>query len=246
MVRYKITLEYDGNDYLGWQIQQEHNTIQGEVQSAIYKYCQELVLVYGSGRTDAGVHAEAQVAHFDLGQEKNPLTIKKALNFYLQGKGISILMVEQVDENFHARFSAIERSYRYDIINRASPPALRAKYLWFIRQQLLIDDMEKAARLLEGTHDFSSFRSSECQSKSAIKTLDRILIIKQGDIISIHFHARSFLHNQVRIMVGTLVEVGLGKIKPVEIDEILTARNRNKSGITAPAQGLFFIGPRYN
>jgi len=245
MSRYKISLEYDGTHYIGWQAQKLGNSIQQRLQQAIYSFCQNKVLVYGSGRTDAGVHAVGQVAHFDLPDLRDPREINKALNFYLKESGISVLDVAVVPETFHARFSAVMREYRYDIINRYVPPALMAAYAWHVPLPLDIESMKAAAKHLVGTHDFSSFRSSECQSRSPCKTLVSVVIENHADKISIHIKARSFLHNQVRIMVGSLVEVGLGKKSPDDIKNILAMRDRTKAGRTAPAHGLFFISVEY-
>lgn len=245
MTRYKISLEYDGTNYMGWQVQKQHDSIQQRLQQAIYSFCQIEVLVYGSGRTDAGVHALGQVAHFDLPIERDPYEINRALNYHLKDSGISVLDVTMVPDSFHARFSAVMREYCYDIINRHSPPAIMAKYAWHVPLSLDTEAMRTAATHLIGTHDFTSFRSSECQSKSPHKTLDSITIEHHNDNISIYVRGRSFLHNQVRIMVGNLVDVGLGKKSPNDIKIILEACDRTKGGRTAPAHGLFFMKVEY-
>lgn len=245
MPRYKILLEYNGSNYAGWQIQPNIRSVQEEVQKAIECFCQESTLVYGSGRTDAGVHALGQVAHFDLSQDKDPNELFRALNYYLKNSGISVLDSVKAPDDFHARFSATGRDYRYDILNRYAPSPLKEGLAWHVRFSLNIPCMEEAASLLVGTHDFASFRSIECQSKSSIKTIDYITLEKDDDIISIKIGARSFLHNQVRIIVGTLVEVGSGKRKPSDIDNLLLEKDRKKSGPTAPPYGLYFIKARY-
>lgn len=242
MKRYKLTLEYDGKDLIGWQENRQGPSVQSLVQDAIKSFCQTDADVVAAGRTDAGVHAYAMVAHVDL-PESDPETIKRALNFYLNNSPVSVLDCGQVSDDFHARFSCSRRNYRYIIMNRSAKPALDKNRVWWIPQKLDIDAMRAAAEKLIGNHDFTSFRAAECQAKSPIKTLDEIKITINGDLIFFDFSARSFLHHQVRNMVGTLIEIGLGK--PMDIDEIFAAKNRSAAGPTAPAVGLYFVSAEY-
>jgi tRNA pseudouridine38-40 synthase len=245
MPRYKLLLEYNGSNYAGWQIQPNISSIQGKIQEAIKCFCQETTTVYGSGRTDAGVHALGQVAHFDLLVDKDPNELFRALNYYLRGSDISVLNATKVSDEFHARFSASGREYRYDIINRYPPSPLKQGLAWHVRFVLDIESMKEAASLLVGTHDFASFRSIECQSKSSIKTIDHITLERIDDIISIKIGARSFLHNQVRIIVGTLVEIGSGRRDPSDINRLLLEKDRKQAGPTAPPHGLYFLKASY-
>jgi tRNA pseudouridine38-40 synthase len=243
MTRYKINLEYDGTDLIGWQENAQGPSVQSLLQDAIFQFCGENVVVYSAGRTDAGVHALAMVAHFDLEKEQAPDTVMRAMNFYLTEKPVAVLSCEKVSDDFHSRFSCIKRHYKYIVVNRSAPVVLNKNRVWWVPQKLDIDAMRNAAQKLIGKHDFTSFRSSQCQSKSPIKTLDSVNIIETGDEIIFEFSARSFLHHQVRNMVGTLVEIGMGK--PLDIDKIFDAKNRSAAGINAPASGLYFIGADY-
>lgn len=242
MTRYKLTIEFDGTNLIGWQENRQGSSVQSLVQGAIKNFCQLDADVVAAGRTDAGVHAYAMVAHADL-PESNPETIKRALNFYLNDSPVSILDCVAVPDDFHARFSCTGRNYRYIILNRSAKPALDINRVWWIPQKLDIDAMKCAAEKLIGNHDFTSFRASECQAKSPVKTLDEIKIKTDKDFIFLDFSARSFLHHQVRNMVGTLVEIGLEK--PLNIDEIFAAKNRSAAGPTAPAAGLYFVSANY-
>lgn len=242
-MRYKITIEYDGTNFAGWQKQNHENSIQQTIERAIYKFSQQKVTLYGSGRTDAGVHAIAQVAHFDLIKEFDCFKVQNAINHHLKKSTISITQVVVVDESFHARFSAIKRYYKYRIINRKSPLALDKLRAWCVFQQLNVDNMKLAAKALIGTHNFNSFRSTNCQAKNPIKTIDTIEIINTNELIEIYVSARSFLHNQVRIIVGTLKEVGINQ--HLDISNILHAQDRTSAGITAPPHGLYLIQVDY-
>ena len=242
MTRYKLILEYDGTDLIGWQENAQGSSVQSLVQDAIKKFCQTDVEVVAAGRTDAGVHAYAMVAHADL-PESNPETIKRALNFYLNDSPVSVLDCAAVSDDFHARFSCTGRNYRYIILNRSAKPSLDKGRVWWVPQKLDINVMKNAAEKLIGNHDWTSFRASECQAKSPIKTMNSVKITMNGEMIFIDFSARSFLHHQVRNMVGTLVEIGLGK--PLNIDEIFAAKNRSAAGPTAPATGLYFVSANY-
>lgn len=243
MTRYKINLEYDGTDLIGWQENANGDSVQSLLTDAIFQFCGEKVEVYSAGRTDAGVHAINMVAHFDLECEQNPETVMRAMNFYLTNKPVAVLSCEKVSDDFHARFSCVARHYKYIIVNRNAPVVLNKNRVWWVPQKLNIDAMRAAAKKLIGKHDFTSFRAAQCQAKSPIKTLDSVTITQNGDEIIFEFSARSFLHHQVRNMVGTLVEIGMGK--PLDIDEIFDAKNRSAAGINAPASGLYFVNAEY-
>lgn len=244
MTRYKITLEYDGTDLIGWQENRQGESVQSLLKDAIEKFCGARPDVVAAGRTDAGVHAFAMVAHFDLESDAKADTVKRAMNFYLTGKPVVVLDCEIVSEDFNARFSCVRRNYKYYVLNRSAPAVLEKNRVWWVPRKLDISAMRKAGAQLVGNHDFTSFRASECQAKSPIKTLDVCKITKRGDMIEFDFSARSFLHHQVRNMVGTLVEIGLGK--PYDIGEIFAAKNRSAAGPTAPASGLFFVSADYS
>jgi len=243
MTRYKINLEYDGTNLIGWQENRQGPSVQSLLQDAIFKFCGEKVTVHGAGRTDAGVHAINMVAHFDLEKEQEPETVKKALNFYLVEEPVSVLNCEKVSDDFHARFSCVKRHYKYVVLNRSAPVVLQKNRVWWVPQKLDVEKMKSEAQKLIGKHDFTSFRSVQCQSKSPIKTLDECIITQSGEEIIFEFSARSFLHHQVRNMVGTLVEIGMGK--DLDIDKIFNAKNRSAAGVNAPASGLFFVGADY-
>lgn len=243
MTRYKINLEYDGTDLIGWQTNQDGPSVQSLVEDAIFKFCGENVEVYSAGRTDAGVHAISMVAHFDLMRDQDEQTVMRAMNFYLVNKPVSVLSCEKVSDDFHARFSCVARHYKYVVINRSAPVVLDKNRVWWVPQKLDVDAMKSAAKKLIGKHDFTSFRAAQCQAKSPIKTLDSVSITQNGEEITFEFSARSFLHHQVRNMVGTLVEIGMGK--PYDIDKIFDAKDRSAAGITAPASGLYFVAADY-
>ncbi len=243
MTRYKINLEYDGTDLIGWQTNQDGPSVQSLVEDAIFKFCGENVEVYSAGRTDAGVHAISMVAHFDLMRDQDEQTVMRAMNFYLVNKPVSVLSCEKVSDDFHARFSCVARHYKYVVINRSAPVVLDKNRVWWVPQKLDVGAMKSAAKKLIGKHDFTSFRAAQCQAKSPIKTLDSVSITQNGEEIIFEFSARSFLHHQVRNMVGTLVEIGMGK--PYDIDKIFDAKDRSAAGITAPASGLYFVAADY-
>lgn len=245
MFRYKITLEYDGTGFVGWQKQDGERSIQETLAEAVKGLCGVDTEIVGAGRTDAGVHALGQVAHFDVPKEYTEFAVVNALNFYLTGSGIVVLKAEFVKEDFHARFSAKERSYIYRILNKRTPTALDKMRVWHVPLPLNIERMQKAADNLLGYHDFSSFRAAECQAKSPLKTLDEIKILKEGDEVRLFIRARSFLHNQVRIITGTLVDVGLSKKTPEDVKKILEAKDRTLAGQTAPAYGLYLNSVLY-
>lgn len=250
MTRWKITIEYNGQNYAGWQHQDDLPTIQGEIEKALKGFCQQDIRVHGAGRTDAGVHAKGQIAHFDLDYGERPLTgfdLTKALNAHLRPQPISILNATKVDDGFHARFSAKEKLYSYLIVNRTSFLALDQGKAWLIKKPLDTVAMQEAAYHLLGKHDFTTFRASECQAKSPERTLDELRVEareydgEDGLAVLIHARAQSFLHHQVRNIVGTLVLVGEGKWQPEEVKIALEAKDRSAGGPTAPADGLYLI-----
>jgi tRNA pseudouridine38-40 synthase len=243
MTRYKLILEYDGTDLIGWQENRQGPSVQSTVKDAIEKFCAARADVVGAGRTDAGVHAVAMTAHVDIDGTHSAETVMRALNFYLTDKPVSVLDCEIVPDDFNARFDCVARHYKYVVLNRGASPVLQKNRVYWVPRKLDIDAMRAAATKLLGNHDFTSFRASECQAKSPIKTLDRIEITQNGDEIVFEFSARSFLHHMVRNIVGTLIEIGLGK--PYDIDEIFASKNRSAAGPTAPASGLYFIRADY-
>ncbi len=243
MTRYRVVLEYDGTGLIGWQENRQGPSVQSIIKDAIEKFCGARPDVVAAGRTDAGVHATAMVAHFDLPGEWDAMTVMRALNFYLTAKPVSVLACDVVSPDFHARFDCRGRRYKYVVINRRAAPVLKRDRVWWVPRPLDVPAMQRAATQLLGHHDFTSFRASECQAKSPLKTLDVCNITCHGDEIVFEFSARSFLHHMVRNIVGTLVEIGLGK--PYDIDEIFAARLRSAAGPTAPAAGLYFIGADY-
>lgn len=246
--RWKLTIEYDGTPFSGWQRQQEAPSIQQHIEEAFFAFCQQELRLHVAGRTDAGVHAQGQVAHIDLDYGHRALSgidLLKALNAHLRPLPISILKAEPVSENFHARYSATNKLYLYRILNRAAPPALDPLRVWHFKRLLDIEAMRSAAQNLIGTHDFTTFRDTECQAKSPIKTLDRLEVFSQGEEIHIEAEARSFLHHQVRNMVGTLLLVGERKWSCEEFILARDAKDRTKGGRTAPAQGLYLIRVDY-
>tara|TARA_B100001123_G_C14947503_1_gene882343 strand:+ start:22 stop:759 length:738 start_codon:yes stop_codon:yes gene_type:complete len=245
MPKYKIVIEYDGSDFVGWQKQKNGISIQESLETAITKITSEKINVYGAGRTDAGVHAKEQVAHFDTLKDIHVDTIRDGLNQHLRNLSIAILKAEKVQEDFHARFSASHRHYQYLLINRRSPLTFKKKYAWAIYKELEVDKMKNAANYFVGKYDFNSFRSIDCQSSSSIKTINSCKVNQTNEEIVIDVSAKSFLHSQVRIMVGTLVEVGKGKIKPEEIKKIIESKDRARAGPTAPAHGLYLIKVDY-
>lgn len=243
--RFKLTIEYDGTPYNGWQRQDDVPSVQGAIEKAVRNFAQEEVTLHVAGRTDAGVHALAQVAHFDLAAERNAYQVREGLNFFLQDETVVIIDAEAVSDDFHARFSATGRCYRYRIINRKAPLRVEALRAWHMPYALDVAAMQDAAQRFIGEHDFTSFRASACQSKSPVKTLDVLNVSAEGDVITIIAEARSFLHHQVRNMVGALAEVGVGKWTPDDITRALAARDRTAGAATAPAHGLYLTGVSY-
>jgi tRNA pseudouridine38-40 synthase len=243
--RYKLTIEYDGGPFVGWQRQDNGPSVQGLLEDAVERFCGERVAVHGAGRTDAGVHAAGQVAHIDLASEKPADTMRAALNFHLKPHPISVVEAAVVPGDFHARFSASWRRYRYRILNRRAPPALDRGRVWHVAVPLDASAMADAATVLVGRHDFNSFRSAACQAASPVKTLDRLYVSGAGDEIAIDVGARSFLHNQVRILVGTLHLVGRGQWTRRDVEDALAACDRTRAGPTAPPHGLCLMEVRY-
>jgi tRNA pseudouridine38-40 synthase len=238
--RYKLTIEYDGEGYAGWQRQPDQKSIQQKVEEAITQFSQEEQPIYVAGRTDAGVHAVGQVVHFDLNKENfTPYRIMEALNYHLRGSGIVILDVVEVSDEFHARFSALKRAYYYRIINRRPPLAIEKGRAWHIKPRLDVDAMREGAAHLIGQHDFTSFRDSECQANTPIRSINKIDFLVSGDEIQLHIEAKSFLHHMVRNITGTLKLVGAGKISAADVKDILEAKDRREAGPTAPACGLY-------
>jgi len=246
MSRFKLTIEFDGTDYVGWQRQANGPSIQEALEDAVFELSGERAEVAGAGRTDAGVHAQAMAAHVDLQSNRfDADTVRKALNFHLREQPISVLSAAAADPEFHARFSATQRRYLYRILNRSSPPALEVGRVWFVPRPLDAVAMAAAAAALLGRHDFTSFRSAHCQAASAEKTLDRLDVSRAGDEIHVIAEARSFLHHQVRNFVGTLALVGEGKWARRDVERALAARDRTAAGPTAPAAGLYLVGVVY-
>ncbi len=239
-MRYKLTLEYDGTPFVGWQVQNNGVSVQQVLEKALLTCTKEQTLVYGTGRTDAGVHALDYVAHFDLKEECDSYKLCASLNALVRPYPIAIKKVERVSDDFHARFSARQRSYIYKIQNTRWPAVLNMNRVWQYSLPLNVDKMNEAASLLLGKHDFSTFRDSQCQAKSPVKTLDEIRLWREEDIIYMRVAARSFLHHQVRNIIGTLTLVGKGKWTRDDFRQALEACDRTKGGPTAPAMGLYF------
>ena len=242
MTRYKLVVEYHGGDFVGWQRQDNGPSVQASIEQAVNLFCGESVVASASGRTDAGVHALGQVVTLDIAKDTDANTVCKALNAHLKDVRVAVLSAEAVADDFHARFSAIGRRYRYRIVNRRAPLALDEGLAWFVPVPLDAAAMHSAAQCLVGHHDFSSFRASQCQAKSPVKTLDEISVTRTGEEIHVAVAARSFLHHQVRNIVGTLKLVGEGKWSAGDFRTALEACDRSAAGPTAPAHGLYFVG----
>jgi tRNA pseudouridine38-40 synthase len=245
MPRYKIIIEYDGAPFAGWQWQNDLPTVQGVMAAAIEAFSGEKTIVQGAGRTDAGVHALGQVAHFDLASERDTDTIRDALNAHLRPHPVAVLSAERVAADFDARRSAIRRHYLYRIANRRPDLAIERGRAWRVPRPLDADAMHAAAQRLVGRHDFTTFRSTECQAKSPEKTLDRLDVSRAGDEVHVSAVARSFLHNQVRSMVGSLVQVGDGKWSADDLARTLASRDRAACGPVAPPDGLYLVKVDY-
>jgi tRNA pseudouridine38-40 synthase len=245
MPRYKLTIEYDGTPFVGWQRQANGPSVQGEIERAAQALAGGPVAVRGAGRTDAGVHATGQVAHLDLPKAYRTDSVRDALNAALRPCPIAVLAAEAVEPDFDARSSAIQRHYLYRIVNRRPPLALGAARAWLVKRRLDAAAMQTAAQVLVGRHDFSTFRDSECQAASPVRTLDRIEVTRSGETIDIEVSARSFLHRQVRSMVGSLEQVGAGKWTAADLAAALESRDRARCGTVAPAAGLYLVRVDY-
>ncbi|HTO80620.1 MAG TPA: tRNA pseudouridine(38-40) synthase TruA [Methylomirabilota bacterium] len=237
--RFKLVLEYDGGAFVGWQRQDNGPSVQQALEEAIQKFCAETVTSFAAGRTDAGVHALGQVVHIDLTRETTPETVRDALNFHLKPAPVAVLTAEIAPPDFHARFSATARLYLYRIVNRRAPLAVERGRAWLVGAPLDAAAMHAAAQRLVGHHDFTSFRAALCQAASPMKTLDRLDVTRAGDEVRVDARARSFLHHQVRNMVGTLKLVGEGKWTADDVSRALSARDRSAAGPTAPPDGLY-------
>jgi tRNA pseudouridine38-40 synthase len=245
MPRYRLTLEYDGGPFVGWQRQDKDASVQGALEEAIEKLSGARVTVTGAGRTDAGVHALGQVAHFDLEKNFEPGKIRDGLNHHLRPAPIVVLDAAIADAEFHARFSATARHYLFRILNRRSPPALEAGKVWHVSTKLDAESMANAAQALVGQHDFTTFRAAECQAASPVKTLDKLQVSQRGEEIHIEASARSFLHHQIRSFAGSLKLVGEGKWSRRDLEKALEAKTRAACGPVAPPDGLYLIRVDY-
>lgn len=246
MPRYRITVEYDGTPFVGWQVQANGPSVAGAIGAALERLTGKAIAVHGAGRTDAGVHAYAQVAHFDLPAPWDCFKLREGLNACVRPNPIAVLAVEEASDAFHARHSARARHYLYRILNRRAPLALEANRAWHVGLPLDHGAMAEAAAHLIGRHDFTTFRSVECQSASPIKTLDALNVSRSGDLIEISASARSFLHNQVRSMAGSLKLVGEGKWRPLDVKRALDAHDRAACGPVAPPHGLYLLRVDYD
>jgi tRNA pseudouridine38-40 synthase len=245
MPRYRLLIEYDGGPFVGWQLQAGGRSVQGVITEAIAAFTDEVVTVYGAGRTDAGVHALGQVAHVDLARDWRPDRVRDALNARLRPHPVAVLAVDKVADAFHARFSAKRRHYLYRIVNRRADLALERNRAWRVPRPLDAAAMHAAAQGLVGRHDFTTFRAADCQAKSPVKTLDRLDVAREGDEVCVRASARSFLHHQVRSMVGSLVAVGEGKWSGQDLAAALAARSRAACGQVAPPDGLYLVCVEY-
>jgi tRNA pseudouridine38-40 synthase len=245
VTRWRLTIEYDGGPFMGWQRQDHGPSIQHTIQDALRRMTGEQTAVHAAGRTDAGVHALAMSAHVDVMKSLTPHRLREGLNALVRPHPISILRVEEVDPEWHARFSCVGRCYRYRILNRGAPPALDAGRAWHIALPLDVEAMRKGAAQLVGHHDFTTFRSAQCQSDSPVKTLDRLEVSRVGEEVHVEATARSFLHHQVRSMVGCLAMVGRGQWQPGDMRKALEARDRAALGFNAPPHGLYFVAALY-
>lgn len=245
MPRYKLTIEYDGAPFVGWQRQANGISVQQALEEAIFAMTGEKRVVHGAGRTDAGVHARGQVAHIDLVREWRTDKIRDALNALIRPHPVAVIDVEPVPDTFEARFSAIRRHYLYVIDNRRAPPALDRHHVWHVARPLDAHAMHEAAQTLVGRHDFTTFRAAECQANSPVRTLDVLDVARRGDRIEVYTNARSYLHNQVRSLVGSLHHVGCGKWSAADLRAALDARDRARCGTVAPPHGLYLMQVDY-
>jgi len=245
MPRYRLILEYDGGPFVGWQRQENGPSIQAALEEAIAKFSGARVTVTGAGRTDAGVHALGQVAHFDLEKDFAPEKVRDALNHFLRPRPVVVLEAARAPDDFHARFAATGRHYLFRILNRRAPPALDARKVWHLSVALDAEAMHAAAQCLLGTHDFTTFRAAECQARSPVKTLDRLEVFRRGEEIHVEASARSFLHHQVRSFVGSLKLVGEGRWTARDLKAALQARDRSACGPVSPPDGLYLVKVDY-
>jgi tRNA pseudouridine38-40 synthase len=247
MPRYRLTIEYDGTPYAGWQRQDNGHSVQAAIEQAITGFCGEAVTIRGAGRTDAGVHALGQVAHVDLQKDWPDDTVRDAVNAHLVKAGETVVVIEahRAADDFDARFSATARHYLYRIVNRRAPLAVERHRAWWVPRHLDHEVMHEAAQRLVGRHDFTTFRSVQCQARSPVKTLDRLDVARYGEAIEIRASARSFLHNQVRSLAGTLKQVGEGRWTADDVTAALEARDRAACGPVAPPEGLYLIRVDY-
>jgi tRNA pseudouridine38-40 synthase len=245
VTRWRLTIEYDGGPFMGWQRQDHGPSVQHALEQAIHRMTSELATVHAAGRTDAGVHALAMAAHVDIAKNLTEHRLREGLNALVRPQPVSVLAAGHAPDDWHARFSCMERRYLYRILNRRAPPALDAGRVWHIAVPLDAEAMQEGAALLVGRHDFTTFRSVHCQSESPVKTLDRLDVTKIGEEIHVEASARSFLHHQVRSMVGCLALVGRGQWRPDDMRKALEARDRAALGLNAPPHGLYFVGASY-
>jgi tRNA pseudouridine38-40 synthase len=245
MPRYKLVIEYDGAPFVGWQVQDNGVSVQGVLTAAIAAFCGETVAVQGAGRTDAGVHAQGQVAHVDLAKAWDTDTVRDAVNAHLRPHPVAVLTAEIAADDFDARFSATKRHYLYRIVNRRADLALDRRRAWKIGRPLDAAAMHAAAQRLVGRHDFTTFRAAECQANSPVKTLDRLDVERDGEDLRVHASARSFLHTQVRSMVGSLALVGEGRWSAEDLARALAAHDRAACGPVAPPDGLYLVRVDY-
>ena len=245
MPRYRLTIEYDGGPYRGFQAQAELPSVQGAIEAAVLGFTGETVRIHAAGRTDTGVHATGQVIHLDLTRDWKPEVVMNALNAHLVPQPVAVLDAVVVADDWHARFSAKARRYQYRILNRPAPPALDRGKVWHVKKPLDAAAMQDAAQVLVGHHDFTTFRDMQCQAKSPMKTLDVASVRREGEMVLLEFASRSFLHRQVRSMAGSIVEVGVGRWTRADLAAALEAKDRRACGPVAPADGLYFTGVRY-
>ncbi len=245
MIRFAFTVEFDGRPFMGWQRQAHGPSVQQAIEDAIFSVTGERAVIHAAGRTDAGVHGLAMRCHADIAKAMTPFRLMEALNARLRPHPVAVLACEAVPDDWHARFSCVGRSYVYRIVNRRAPLTWENGLVWRVIQPLDEKAMQEAAQILVGRHDFTTFRSVHCQSESAVKTLDRLDVERAGDRIAIHAAARSFLHHQVRSMVGCLAMVGMGRWSADDLRAALEARDRAALGLNAPPDGLYFVRADY-